>query len=73
MAKRFGVQVYGYDLSVNMINIANDLRMEQKAQYIDQNSNLLAPVVCFSELVQNGLWSVLSKSTCTVTVWPEQI
>jgi phosphoethanolamine N-methyltransferase len=31
MAKRFGVQVYGYDLSVNMINIANDLRMEQKA------------------------------------------
>merc|ERR1712051_584420 len=31
MAKRFGVQVYGYDLSVNMINIANDLGMEQKA------------------------------------------
>jgi len=31
MAKRFGVQVYGYDLSVNMINIANDLTMEQKA------------------------------------------
>ena len=26
MAKNFGVQVYGYDLSVNMINIANDLR-----------------------------------------------
>jgi len=31
MAKNFGVQVYGYDLSVNMINIANDLRLCEPA------------------------------------------
>lgn len=29
MAKNYGVQVYGYDLSENMIKIANDLRNEQ--------------------------------------------
>lgn len=31
MAKTFGTQVYGIDLSTNMINIANDLRLEQSA------------------------------------------
>ena len=31
MAKNYGVQVYGYDLSVNMINIAQDLRNDQPA------------------------------------------
>lgn len=31
MAKNFGVQVYGIDLSTNMINIANDLRLEEPA------------------------------------------
>ena len=51
MAKNFGVQVYGYDLSVNMINIANDLRhcepanVKHAVQFYVEDATLMVKIL----------------------------
>ena len=37
-----------------------------RPQYIDWDSKLLAPVVCFAKLVKTGLWNVLGRTTCSI-------
>merc|ERR1712241_928020 len=61
MAKNFGVQVYGYDLSANMINIADDLRLTQPA-------NVKHSVQFYVEdatLINFMIWFIAETLFCT--------